>query len=264
MQRLESLLRLPQNQLCVDCGTRGPRWSSTNLGVFFCMNCSAVHRSLGTHISKVKSCTLDEWTNDQIEYMASCGGNQVFNQKYEAKLQSSSKLKPSASQDERISFIRNKYDRKLWFSESPLQTNSSSRTDSPKPQSYPSAPSSPAPRSNTPSSSSPQGSPFLDVPSSPSSSRSSSKLVMELDLLSLGSPEVHQPQPSKPTPPPPQATIKPDLRVAIPVSNSPVSSPDPSSSVGNKSRIKSAKASILSLFDDEPSPLRKNNSRNFY
>ena len=32
---------------------RGPRWASVNLGIFICMECSGIHRSLGVHISKV-------------------------------------------------------------------------------------------------------------------------------------------------------------------------------------------------------------------
>jgi hypothetical protein len=29
--------------------------------------CAGIHRSLGTHISKVKSATLDKWTDEQID-----------------------------------------------------------------------------------------------------------------------------------------------------------------------------------------------------
>lgn len=32
----------------------GPTWASKNLGVFLCMNCAGVHRSMGTHISSAR------------------------------------------------------------------------------------------------------------------------------------------------------------------------------------------------------------------
>ncbi len=38
-----------------------PEWASINLGILICLECSGVHRSLGTHISKVRSLTLDKW-----------------------------------------------------------------------------------------------------------------------------------------------------------------------------------------------------------
>lgn len=44
----------------------GPRWASSNLGIFFCIRCSGIHRNLGVHISKVRSVNLDTWTADQI------------------------------------------------------------------------------------------------------------------------------------------------------------------------------------------------------
>ena len=45
----------------------GPDWASTNIGVVFCIECSGVHRSLGVHISKVKSLTLDRWEEEYVE-----------------------------------------------------------------------------------------------------------------------------------------------------------------------------------------------------
>lgn len=38
--------------VCVDCGSENPIWCSLNLGVLICKDCSGVHRSLGSHISK--------------------------------------------------------------------------------------------------------------------------------------------------------------------------------------------------------------------
>lgn len=37
------------------------------LGIFLCMRCASLHRKLGTHISKVKSLSMDSWSNDQVD-----------------------------------------------------------------------------------------------------------------------------------------------------------------------------------------------------
>lgn len=31
------------------------------------MRCAAIHRKLGTHISKVKSLSMDTWTDEQVD-----------------------------------------------------------------------------------------------------------------------------------------------------------------------------------------------------
>ena len=54
-------LDVPGNRKCADCGTKNPNWASINLGIMLCMECCGIHRSLGVHISKVKSVTLDDW-----------------------------------------------------------------------------------------------------------------------------------------------------------------------------------------------------------
>lgn len=38
----------------MDCGAREPDWSSINLGVMMCIECSGIHRSMGVHVSKVR------------------------------------------------------------------------------------------------------------------------------------------------------------------------------------------------------------------
>lgn len=50
-----------------------PEWASLNLGILFCIECSGVHRNLGSHISKVRSLTLDEWPPGHLAVMLSIG-----------------------------------------------------------------------------------------------------------------------------------------------------------------------------------------------
>lgn len=49
------------NRVCADCGTEKPDWASLNWGVLLCIECSGIHRSMGVHISKIRSFTLDKW-----------------------------------------------------------------------------------------------------------------------------------------------------------------------------------------------------------
>ncbi|XP_002733352.2 arf-GAP with dual PH domain-containing protein 1-like [Saccoglossus kowalevskii] len=79
---LLDLLKRPENEVCADCGSTEPDWASYNLGVFLCLDCVGVHRMLGTHISKVKSLRLDNWNDDQVEFMAATG-NESAKMKYE-------------------------------------------------------------------------------------------------------------------------------------------------------------------------------------
>jgi hypothetical protein len=39
----------------------------SQLGIFLCVRCGSLHRKLGTHISKVKSLSMDSWTVDQVD-----------------------------------------------------------------------------------------------------------------------------------------------------------------------------------------------------
>jgi hypothetical protein len=87
MEALKKLLLRAENTVCADCGLKSPRpsWASVNLGVYLCLRCAGIHRSLGVHVSQVRSCTLDVWTFEQLEVMARCG-NIVANSYWECTL----------------------------------------------------------------------------------------------------------------------------------------------------------------------------------
>jgi len=99
------------NSACADCGSESKvEWVSINLGIVVCIECSGIHRSLGTHISKVRSLTLDttSFTQDIIEILLTIG-NRVSNMVWEAKLDRSLKPGPQSTREQRLRFITAKY-----------------------------------------------------------------------------------------------------------------------------------------------------------
>ncbi|KAG7662295.1 AGE2 [[Candida] subhashii] len=129
-QILKQLLRENCNKVCADCKTsKNPRWASWSLGCFVCIRCSGIHRSMGTHISKVKSVDLDAWEDAQVENMVKWG-NEKCNAYWESKLPEG--YIPDSSKIE--NFIRTKYDLKKWTGSHHIPDPSTIKTSSPAPK----------------------------------------------------------------------------------------------------------------------------------
>ncbi|KAG0184328.1 Arf-GAP with coiled-coil, ANK repeat and PH domain-containing protein 2 [Apophysomyces sp. BC1034] len=108
---LRALRETPGNDRCADCQVEEPEWASTNLGVIMCIECSGIHRSLGVHVSKIRSLVLDKWETEAIEVMLRIGNtkaNRVFEENVPADMESF-RIHPNSSRPERDLWITEKY-----------------------------------------------------------------------------------------------------------------------------------------------------------
>jgi len=102
------------NDLCADCGRQDNSWSSVSLGVFICVTCSDVHRSVGTHITKVKGCTGTYlWGPDELDRMRAVGNDGA------EKTYGSAKVSPTASKEVKQQFVIDKYEKRTLKGQSP-------------------------------------------------------------------------------------------------------------------------------------------------
>lgn len=61
------------NLFCAECERDSPEWVSLNLGCLVCIDCSGVHRSMGVHISKMRSLTLDDLEAEEYRALQEAG-----------------------------------------------------------------------------------------------------------------------------------------------------------------------------------------------
>ncbi|XP_074520490.1 arf-GAP with GTPase, ANK repeat and PH domain-containing protein 1 isoform X2 [Halichoeres trimaculatus] len=115
---LQSIRSIRGNGRCADCEAQNPDWASLNLGALICIECSGIHRNLGTHLSRVRSLDLDEWPLELIRVMSAIG-NELANSVWEANAQGRLKPGPDASREERERWIRAKYEQRLFVASLP-------------------------------------------------------------------------------------------------------------------------------------------------
>ncbi|KFV08181.1 Arf-GAP with GTPase, ANK repeat and PH domain-containing protein 1, partial [Pterocles gutturalis] len=93
---LQSIRNIRGNSHCVDCEAQNPDWASLNLGALICIECSGIHRNLGTHLSRVRSLDLDDWPIELIKVMSAIG-NELANSVWEESSQGHMKPSPDST-----------------------------------------------------------------------------------------------------------------------------------------------------------------------
>ncbi|XP_078103546.1 arf-GAP with GTPase, ANK repeat and PH domain-containing protein 1-like [Sander vitreus] len=118
---LQAIRNAKGNNFCVDCDAPNPTWASLNLGALICIECSGMHRNLGTHLSRVRSLDLDDLPRE-LTLVLSAIGNHLVNSIWEARTLGHRKPAPDATREERESWIRAKYEQKLFVAPLPPPT----------------------------------------------------------------------------------------------------------------------------------------------
>lgn len=104
------------SEVCADCTAPDPTWASINRGVLICDECCSVHRSLGRHISQVKSLTKGQWSPTllaMVQHLANHGANSIWEHSLLDPSQSKHGKKKPSPRDQvhpvKTEFIRSKY-----------------------------------------------------------------------------------------------------------------------------------------------------------
>uniref|UniRef100_A0AAY4B6W9 Arf-GAP with GTPase, ANK repeat and PH domain-containing protein 3 n=1 Tax=Denticeps clupeoides TaxID=299321 RepID=A0AAY4B6W9_9TELE len=111
---IQSIRNVRGNSFCVDCDTPNPDWASLNLGALICIECSGIHRNLGTHLSRVRSLDLDDWPLELSMVMTAIG-NAMANSVWEGAVEGYAKPGTDSTRSEKERWIRAKYEQKLFL-----------------------------------------------------------------------------------------------------------------------------------------------------
>lgn len=120
--------------VCGDCGLQDPSFCSLNRGILLCSDCSSVHRSLGRHISIIKSLKQGSWSPSVLNYINQInahGANSVWEHVLLDPNSKSIKRKPSPKDPlnpTKSDFIRAKHVNLAYVLKPNLQANEDATT----------------------------------------------------------------------------------------------------------------------------------------
>uniref|UniRef100_UPI00358F706B uncharacterized protein isoform X2 n=1 Tax=Myxine glutinosa TaxID=7769 RepID=UPI00358F706B len=115
---IRSIRDVRGNGSCADCDAQNPDWASLNLGALICIECSGIHRNLGSHVSRVRSLDLDDWPSELVAVMLAMG-NTLSRAVWEAETQGWTRPSPDSTRDEKERWIRAKYERRAMLAPRP-------------------------------------------------------------------------------------------------------------------------------------------------
>lgn len=97
-----------ENDLCADCGSNNSvEWISVNLMVVVCLKCSSCHRNMGSHVSKIRSLKLDNFSKEGLVLLGYVN-NLLVNAYLEHSVKDS-KIIDKVADEDRLAFIKAKY-----------------------------------------------------------------------------------------------------------------------------------------------------------
>jgi len=105
-----AIRRMRGNEVCAECAAPQVEWLVLEYGVVVCIRCAGGHRGLGSHICKVRSIDLDDFSEAELQW-AQAMGNAKSNAIFEAALPARMR-RPAADASDTVRriWLRAKYD----------------------------------------------------------------------------------------------------------------------------------------------------------